>query len=461
MLLYESRRLQIDAIGYCVENLGGSFAVCQNQSQLLERLNERYFDYIFIPSLHLDKIRSIVAAEGLKTRIAVLTDTVQSSFEDGIYNIMLPVNCIQISDIFNDVVGRFDVVGQKARFVAPTARVLLVDDNPVNLKVAAGLMSPYHFEIDTASNGAEAVEILRQNEARYDIVFMDHMMPVMDGIDATIAIRNMQGEYYKNLAIVALTANAIVGTRDLFIQEGMNDFLAKPIETGKLNEILLRWIPIEKQKLIADTVELPKQPQQECELSIKGLNVSHAVKMMGGNISGYKDIVKTYYRDGIKRIASIRSSYEADEVKAFKTDVHAIKSSTASIGGESLSEKARLLEEAVDRLDNSYIDANIKPFLIEFEEILRQIDISLGISQKVIETGREKGDISLLKNALPQLEDAVGFVDMVLIERLVHGLMCFSWPEEITEKLTEIENHASNYDYDEILPLIKRIDECI
>ncbi len=460
VLLYESRRLQIDAIGYSVENLGGSFAVCHNQSQLMERLNERHFDFIFTPSLHLDKIKSIINSMDLKSKIAVLSDEVQGVSDDTVHNIILPANCIQICDIFNNIVGRFDVADKKAQFVAPTARVLIVDDNPVNLKVATGLMSPYQFTIETANNGAEAVEMVQQND-NYDLVFMDHMMPIMDGIDATIAIRKMQGDYFKQLPIVALTANAIVGTRELFIQEGMNDFLAKPIETTKLNDMLSRWIPTEKQKLAKKTVSVTEQQLQECELIIKGLNTTKALKLLGGSITTYRDIVKTYYRDGIKRVKSILLSYETDDVKSFKTEVHAIKSATASIGGDSLSEKARLLEDAAQKLDNSYIDANIKPFITEFEELLKQIDIALGLSQKISTATNKSGDILLLKNTLPQIEDAVGFVDMGLIERLVHGLMQFSWQEEITQKLVEIENHAASYEYDEILPLINDIRGCI
>ena len=122
-------------------------------------------------------------------------------------------------------------------FIAPKAHVLVVDDNPVNLKVATGLLYPYQFTVDTAENGLIAIEKVKNK--KYDLVFMDHMMPEMDGIDATIAIRKLKDDYYQKMPIIALTANALVGTREMFIREGMNDFLAKPIEIGKLAHVLL------------------------------------------------------------------------------------------------------------------------------------------------------------------------------------------------------------------------------
>ncbi len=454
VLLYESRRLQIESIKYSVENLGSEFEVCTNQSELYEFIQSREFDFIFTPTLHLSKVRSIILSKNLKTKIVVLSDGAMSSFDDDVYNITLPANCIQISDVFNNTVNEDSQRGPRIKFVSPSSRVLLVDDNPVNLKVAAGLMSPYQFEIETASNGAIAVDMITENH-NYDLVFMDHMMPEMDGIDATVAIRKCEGEYFANLPIVALTANAIVGTRELFIQEGMNDFLSKPIEINKLNDILTRWLPKEKQLPAKNT---PDSAEQNTEtLIIKGLNVAKGIKQIGGNKESYIDILKAYYRDGIKRIKSITTSYESDELKSFRTEVHAIKSATASIGGESLSDKAKLLEEAAHKLDNSYIDANIKPFLNEFDDLLNSIAESLELSRETKKVIKQQGDIKLLKNALPELMDAVGIINMSQIERILALLMQYSWSDEILVMLTEMDNHVSVYEYDEILPIIDNL----
>ncbi len=122
----------------------------------------------------------------------------------------------------------------------PDKKVLVVDDIPVNLMVAKGLMRPYKLQIDVAESGFKAIEMVKEND--YDLVFMDHMMPEMDGVDTTHAIRDLEGEKYKNLIIVALTANAVGDAKDALIAEGMQDFLAKPIEKRELNRVIEKWL---------------------------------------------------------------------------------------------------------------------------------------------------------------------------------------------------------------------------
>ncbi|MDD6810612.1 MAG: ATP-binding protein [Lachnospiraceae bacterium] len=128
-------------------------------------------------------------------------------------------------------------------FKAPNAKILIVDDNLVNLRVAAGLMKPFEMQITKARSGQEAIELLKKEQ--YHIIFMDHMMPEMDGVEATHIIRAMDGEYYKNVPIIALTANAINGAKEMFLKEGLNDFIAKPISIRELSEKILDWLPFE------------------------------------------------------------------------------------------------------------------------------------------------------------------------------------------------------------------------
>ncbi|MCC8165696.1 MAG: response regulator, partial [Planctomycetes bacterium] len=132
------------------------------------------------------------------------------------------------------------------RFTAPTARILVVDDIVTNIRVVEGLLTPYDMLIESCTSGEEAIRLVHEND--YDMVLMDHMMPVMDGVEATRRIRALPGEQAKSLPIVALTANAVAGTRDMLLANGMSDYLAKPIEISKLNEILERWIPREKRR---------------------------------------------------------------------------------------------------------------------------------------------------------------------------------------------------------------------
>ena len=122
----------------------------------------------------------------------------------------------------------------------PDKKVLIVDDTKVNLAVAKGLLKPYQMTVDTASSGNEAIEKIKNCD--YDLVFMDHMMPELDGVDTTHIIRELPDDKYKTLTIIALTANAITGTKESLIAEGMQDFLAKPINKLELNAIIEKWL---------------------------------------------------------------------------------------------------------------------------------------------------------------------------------------------------------------------------
>jgi signal transduction histidine kinase/CheY-like chemotaxis protein len=139
------------------------------------------------------------------------------------------------------------------RFNAPNARVLVVDDIDVNLEVINGLMQPYKMQVDLCTSGAEAIEMVKANS--YDLVFMDHMMPEMGGVEATKMIREMGSEnpHYANLPIIALTANAVSGVKEMFLSNGLNDFLSKPIDIVNLNLILEKWLPKEKQIYSTET----------------------------------------------------------------------------------------------------------------------------------------------------------------------------------------------------------------
>ncbi|MEG1742312.1 MAG: response regulator, partial [Acetivibrio sp.] len=159
-----------------------------------------------------------------------------------------PFYILSVANILNgesilDILGKAnDYSGE--RFKAPTAKILIVDDNEMNLKVAMGLMKIYDMQIFTAISGEESIHKLQQKD--FDLVFMDHMMPGMDGVEAVDIIRKMDGEYYQKIPIIALTANAVNGVREMFIEHGFQDFVAKPIETSALERTLLKWLPKEK-----------------------------------------------------------------------------------------------------------------------------------------------------------------------------------------------------------------------
>ncbi len=455
VLLYEARKLHADSIKAAVENLDSKCDVCTNLSELLDSLAEKKYDFIIAPAVHLSKVKSIKDKYYRAYDMILTIDPGDLTIYRDFSTVTLPVSALQLADIFGGG-GQKDILKSKTiAFKAPDVNILVVDDNQINLKVAKGLMAPYKFNIEIATNGMMAVEMVKNNV--YDLVFMDHMMPEMDGIDATAAIRNLEGEYYKKLPIIALTANALVGARELFVKEGMNDFLAKPIEVGKLGDILLKWIPKEKQQSAGGQKLIEAH---DVDISLEGINTKYGIKQIGGNVDDYNDVLNTYFIDGQKKIDNLYDSYSQKNLNAFRIDVHALKSASASIGAFQVSEKAKSLEVAAAKEDWRYINSNVDDFLNTFTAVLNTVkgyleDIAL--RSKVGGTDETDGELSTLVDCLDKLEISLQSLDMDAIEESLEVLLDFTWKGEINSLLKSVKNEVDAFEYYNARPTVDLI----
>lgn len=285
-----------------------------------------------------------------KSRVFVVQDRVDAiNLPDKVKCVYKPFYTISVASAINGesiVLNLNERRGADIRFTAPKARILIVDDNAINLKVAAGLMRPYNMQILTAESGPAAIKMLRSKDV--DLVFMDHMMPVMDGVEATGIIRATEGEYYKNLPIIALTANAVNGAREMFMQSGFNDFLAKPIELSALDRILRNYLPKEYMQMPTNKEyggpERRKQEKPAQSLAI--FDVDKGLSYTGGDMDVYREILDLYVKKGAEKKEHIAELFEQKDWKNYVIEVHALKSTSMSIGAVKLSELAKELELA-------------------------------------------------------------------------------------------------------------------
>ena len=284
-----------------------------------------------------------------KTQVFVIQDRIETSpLHEGIQRVYSPFYVIPVVSSLNhessvlNLYERRDVV---SRFTAPEARILIVDDNIINLKVASGLMQPYKMQILTAVSGPEAIRILETQDI--DLVFMDHMMPVMDGVEATQILRAKDGEYYKNLPIIALTANVANGAREMFLNSGFNDFLAKPIEVSALDKVLRNHLPERFLRAPAKT-EVEERPAETAHVPASGeqrlLDIEKGISYMGGSEESYREILSMYIMNGGEKLGQIRELLAQNDLKNYVIEVHALKSTSLSIGAVRLSELAKELE---------------------------------------------------------------------------------------------------------------------
>ncbi|MDR2583159.1 MAG: response regulator [Fibromonadaceae bacterium] len=261
ILLYEKNDIYANSI---IKTLGDLSVECMrvaNYNIFCTELKKSY-SFVFVSADIFAQAKKTAWALGVEPNFVIIKKFNDNAYEKYAKTLILPTHAISIANILNetnDGANLEENFDESRTFVTTDVRVLIVDDISINLMVAEGLMSAYMMHIDTCTNGKAAIEKIKNT--KYDIVFMDHMMPELDGIETTRIIRKISGEYFANLPIIALTANAVSGMRNMFLQSGMNDLLTKPIELPKLNEILDKWIPSNKKSKYAIFKPLLDSPQ--------------------------------------------------------------------------------------------------------------------------------------------------------------------------------------------------------
>lgn len=327
-------------------------------------------------------------------------------------------------------------------FIAPTAEILIVDDNVINLTVAEGLLKPLQMRIDKATSGKQAVEMV--SAKRYDLVFMDHMMPEVDGVETTRVIRRFHPEL-ADLPIIALTANAVNGTKEMFLDEGMNDFVAKPIEMRTMISKLRTWLPKEKiEKAVGVVEEAPAMPEEE--IIIKGLDTKAALNLVGSD-KLYWAILKDFYQAIEKKSMLIKESEMNEDWSRYTIEVHALKSAARQVGATELGEKAARLEQAGNEKDGTLIHKSTDEMLelyCQYIDILKpyfELKPKEGIVLKNITTKVLLGFFNEIRLALEELE-------MDEVEQVIEQMSSYQYDGAYKEHFKMLKEKALEYDAD-------------
>ena len=276
-------------------------------------------------------------------------------------------------------------------FTAPDAKVLVVDDVELNLKVFKGLLKKSKMDIVTAGSGAEAIKLIRDN--RYDVIFMDHQMPEMDGIETLEALKDDKEAKIDGVPVIALTANAIAGARDMYMQKGFSDYLTKPIDGWELLKMLHKWLPAEKIKKVQeeddddDVLEfLPVGESAAASADdnswlerIKALDIDTNAGLLyaGSSEDFYKEILGDFVKDFAEKSGGINECFDNKDWKNYGILVHALKSSAKMIGAMDLSEEARKLEFAAKDGDVLLIEADHSGLMSRYAKLCAAVSKAL------------------------------------------------------------------------------------
>ncbi|MCL2815662.1 MAG: transporter substrate-binding domain-containing protein [Oscillospiraceae bacterium] len=222
------------------------------------------------------------------------------------------------------------------------ARVLVVDDMQTNLDVVAGLLRKYKMQVECVTNGYEALERIRFGRPYYNVVFMDHMMPGMDGIETTDAIRALGTDYARQIPIIALTANAIHGTVNIFYEHDFQDFVSKPIDIMQLDSAVRKWIRNTKPEEDEEAGEKEEEPIEISDLNIQGLNTEKGMALFGWDEEFYLMALRSYVENAPAVIDKIRSVTK-ETLNDYAVNIHGLKSISANIGAEITSNQAKTI----------------------------------------------------------------------------------------------------------------------
>ena len=242
-----------------------------------------------------------------------------------------------------------DMDSYKEPFHAPDAKILVVDDTRTNLTVIVGLLKQTQIQVDTATSGMEAIEKVKKT--RYNMIFLDHRMPEMDGIQTFHAMEQLEDNLNKDVPVIALTANAISGSREMYVKEGFDNYMSKPVEPAKLEEMILSYLPKEmvikpgEEGFVSeqDTAHDQEKDVLHELLKISGVDINAAIEGCGSAIVA-KDVMKDFYLSIDERAGLIEKYEQQKDIKNYTIYVHGLKSSAKAIGALDLSEKAEYLE---------------------------------------------------------------------------------------------------------------------
>jgi len=351
--------------------------------------------------------------------------------------------------------GQKDNVTEKEAeclFIAPEAHILLVDDNELNLVVAKELLKPLRMQIDTAENGLQAVKMVRGSQ--YDLVLMDHMMPVMDGIEAAKAIRALPEDKYQKLPIIALTANAMVDARKEFLNAGMNGFVAKPIDFARICNQLKLWLPKdlvrdvpkeEAKKLLADDLSdreiQPEDPQM-------GFSFEEGVKHCGSKAALMKTI-RIFYRTIDSKADKIEQCLKEGLISDYVVEVHALKSSALLIGAVPLSEAAKELEGYGKQGKTELLEEKTPDLLAMYRDFK---DILKPCADKE-EAARQEASNGEWCQALQQIHQCIEQFDLDGVDQIMEQLEEYQVPECIRESMDQLRVYVADVSMEEIMEL--------
>ena len=416
--------------------------------------------------------------------IVVADDRLRPIKDSRVKVIRKPFYVLPLANILNSNTSSEVELLEKDNMICPGIRVLVVDDEPMNLMVAKGIFSAYQMAVKTVESGIEAIELCEKEE--FDLVFLDHMMPEMDGVETLKVLRKTWNNTKKLPVFVAFTANAVSGAREMFLQEGFDEFISKPIEDQELKRLLKKVLP----EASITYVEHSEQKQNEEQLTAahatantaaegthgkesvtgddtlgrleeKGFHTESGLVYCRGDREYYEQLLGMFAKNGENKIKDIETSYQKEDYKDYQIRVHALKSSSKMVGADTLSDMAKAAEEAAKNQDAVYIKENHEELITKYQETIRtilEVMDSEDSARSGEATGTEVSKEELLR-LLSELKGNLDIFEVSAVENLLEEMDDLVYQgASVKELMQDVSSDVENF---ELTPAAGKVEALV
>ncbi len=357
------------------------------------------------------------------------------------------------------------------KFIAPMGRILIVDDNAMNLAVAQGLLKGTRLQIDVAASGEECLELIKRKT--YHLICMDHMMPVMDGVQTLHAIRELEGNPSKDIPVIALTANAVAGAKEMYLKEGFQDYLTKPIDADKLENMLIEYLPsnvvyLTHNQKISDEYEQAEEGSElairESQLYLIGFNLRNGLRYMGGDKALYGKVLHDFHSILQEKEEALKDFLQKGDMPGYTIIVHSLKGNARNVGADDLADEAFELEKMAKA--GQLEDVTVRsPILFSMMNSMRNsLKVYLeseDAEEKKPEQAESEGGIRISEDewvsALRELAARLDDFDGDSAAAKLRELKRYERPESDKKMLRLCEKAVKDYAYDIALEIVNAV----
>ncbi len=341
-----------------------------------------------------------------------------------------------------------------AKFTAPEARVLIVDDNKMNVMVFTSLIKQTLVKVDSAYAGDEGLRLAGAN--RYDIIFLDHMMPEKDGIETLHELRAMPEGPNANTPVICLTANALSGANEYYRSEGFEDYLSKPIDPRELENMLSAYLP--KDKLLdpsgaaaaEDDSPVPV-PEDIRNLKDHGIDVDDGIKKSEG-LKQYITLLQVFLGSMDEMTEELERFYSDRDYEQYTIRIHSLKSSARIIGANKLGDAAQMLEDAGKNENESYLQEHHEEFMTEYRRLKEPLSAISYVDEP--DAGKPTADAELMRSVYRDIKEATEEMDLSRLGDIIERMNGYHIPETESDRWKRIRTAYERFDYSDILELV-------